>query len=366
MGYVCWTILQLISIFLTGAGKVDSKSTESMMKTFMGSVVSQTFVLMGLGLLFLSSGGLDLTEIQRELNTLNVPESSMAIVFLCLVVGFGYPMAVLPAHLTAPDSYQGSSYVGIGYLGTTLRVGSLVFLLRVLLSVFVAPQGSEGLLEVRAAPGWPMILGIISGGGMLVGASVSLKSRSLKRWLSLIVTLQTGVWLLGVLVLDQVGMAALFEACFWDCLALWIVCSAMAWLSSGSPPDSVEELANHFKGKFYEWVVLGLVFAFFLGIPPFPTAVARFSILSAAFRHEYYGLASLGALAWLVSWISFIRVFPVPYFRTQNSLISNDEPVTGTSYRRLLLGSSVILILMILLAPWVGKWTSSSVHSVLW
>ncbi len=193
--------LEILSIglyVLAGFDRSRDKSAESALKYFLlGSFASAIFIY-GVALVYGATGSTNLTSISYFLaqNVVLRPGLLYAGGAL-LLIGFAFKVAAVPFHLWSPDVYEGSPTPVTGVMASIVKVGAFAALLRVLISAL----GTQ--LDT-----WRPILFVLIVLTCVVGASVALVQRNVKRMLAYSSINQAGFMLLGVWSGSARGVAA--------------------------------------------------------------------------------------------------------------------------------------------------------------
>ncbi len=174
------------------------RSAEAALKYFLlGSFASAIFIY-GAALVYGATGSTNLTSISYFLgsNLLLRPGLLYAGGAL-LLVGFAFKVAAVPFHLWSPDVYEGAPTPVTGYMAAVVKVGAFAALVRVLISA----------LGTQLAT-WRPILWVLIVLTTIVGASLALVQRNVKRMLAYSSINHAGFILLGIWAGTARGSAA--------------------------------------------------------------------------------------------------------------------------------------------------------------
>jgi len=170
----------LASYGLVSLGKTRD-STEGAFKYLILSAVASSFILLGIALIFLTTGTTNIKEIASVSRL--VPKLSV-ILFLA---GFGLKSGLVPFHFWMPDAYTGAPAVLPALSsGVFVKVAGVYAMSRVFFNVIGFGYNISSLL---------VYLGIIS---ILVGALLALGQTRLKRLLAYSSISQVGYIFLGI------------------------------------------------------------------------------------------------------------------------------------------------------------------------
>jgi NADH-quinone oxidoreductase subunit N len=183
--------LEILSIglyVLVAFDRHRSKSSEAALKYFLLGGFASAIFIYGAALVYGATGSTNLTSISYFLgsNVLLRPGLLYAGGAL-LLVGFAFKIAAVPFHLWSPDVYEGAPTPVTGLMASIVKVGAFAALLRVIISAL----GTQ--LDT-----WRPILWILIVLTTVVGASVALVQRNVKRMLAYSSINHAGFILLGV------------------------------------------------------------------------------------------------------------------------------------------------------------------------
>ena len=111
--FVALECLSLCSYLLSGYTKKDVRSNEAVMKYLLMGGTSSSILAYGFSWLYGLSGGE--TQLQRIANGLVDTEmynsSGILIGLICVIVGIGFKLSLVPFHQWTPDVYEGVRFV---------------------------------------------------------------------------------------------------------------------------------------------------------------------------------------------------------------------------------------------------------------
>lgn len=111
--FVALECLSLCSYLLSGYTKKDVRSNEAVMKYLLMGGTSSSILAYGFSWLYGSSGGE--TQLQRIatglVNTEMYNSSGILIGLICIIVGIGFKLSLVPFHQWTPDVYEGVRFV---------------------------------------------------------------------------------------------------------------------------------------------------------------------------------------------------------------------------------------------------------------
>jgi multicomponent Na+:H+ antiporter subunit D len=156
-------------------------------------------ILIGIGLLYARTGALNLAQIGEALAG-HGSDTLVAVAMLLIVVGFLVKAAAVPVHFWLADAHAvAPTPVCVLFSGVMVELG-LYAVARIYWTVFAAPMGDH-----VAAVQWILVLlGTLTA---LVGAVMCFQQRHLKRLLAFSTVSHVGLFLMGLGLVTEVGLA---------------------------------------------------------------------------------------------------------------------------------------------------------------
>jgi len=308
--FVGLELMALSSYLLAGFFRYQTRSIEAAMKYFLTGAFASNFILFGMALLYGLSGSTNYRGIGDALRQGPVPSGPLAIAIVLILTGFAFKVGAVPFHNWAPDVYQGSPTPAAAFLSVGPKVAGFAAILR----FFVIILGNE-------TDTWVPMMIAISIATMLVGATMALLQKDLKRMLAFSSIGHVGYLFLAVVAIGQsgreLGMSAVLfylAAYAFMNMGAFGVLVFLANRNSGFG-DSLDEMAG--MGRRFPWA--GAIMALFMlsltGVPPTAGFVAKFYLFSAVVDAGFAWLAVVGALFSLVSAFFYLRVIVFMYMR---------------------------------------------------
>jgi NADH-quinone oxidoreductase subunit N len=197
--FVGLEILSIALYVMIAFNRRRYKSAESSLKYFLlGGFASSMFVY-GAALVYGATGTTNISSISYFLanNTLLHPGLLYAGGGLMLV-GLAFKCQAVPFHAWAPDVYEGAPTPVTGFHASIVWGGSFAALTRVMIS------GLGTQIDI-----WRPIIWVLAALSVVVGAGMSMRQRSIKRFLAYSSISHAGFLLLGVWSGDLRGTAAI-------------------------------------------------------------------------------------------------------------------------------------------------------------
>ncbi|MDQ6964214.1 MAG: NADH-quinone oxidoreductase subunit N, partial [Mariprofundales bacterium] len=106
--FIGFELASMSTYALAGFHKSNPKSVEAAMKYYIIGSVSTAILLFGLSLLYGTTGTTNIDQISAYIEANGLAGATGIAVLVFLITGFAFKMALVPFHMWAPDTYEGS------------------------------------------------------------------------------------------------------------------------------------------------------------------------------------------------------------------------------------------------------------------
>ena len=227
--------------------------------------VAGFLVLIGTGLLYGRTGALNLAQIGESLAG-GGADGLVVVAFVLVAGGFLVKAAVVPFHFWLADAYGvAPTPAGVVFAGGLSELG-LLGIARLYWTAFAGVPGAEG---VRIAL---LVLGAITA---LVGAVMAFEQRHMKRMLAFITVAHSGMILMGIALLEPLGLggAALYLIADGAAKGALFVCIGIVQHHTGNvDEDDIIGACRRLRYTGAAFILTGLALA---GLAPFGTALGK-------------------------------------------------------------------------------------------
>ncbi|MCR3883024.1 NADH-quinone oxidoreductase subunit N [Methanotrichaceae archaeon M04Ac] len=312
--------LASISTYAMAAFDKEKRNLEAAMKYFIFGSVSSAMMLFGFSILYGLTGSTRIAEVAASSMEMMGPATLVALLFV--VAGFGFKMALVPFHMWAPDTYEGSPTIVTAFLAAGSKKMGFVAAFKV---IFIA------LVALRLE--WFMAFAVLVAITMTLGNVVAIWQKSVKRMLAYSSVAYAGYIAIAFVVVGAVnnggfdlgvaqnGIAASLMLILGHAfsktgafIAVAVV-GYMALREGRNNPDDIE----HYAGLGRRAPITAfcmLVFLFSLsGIPPTAGFVGKFLVWGSAMDSGLVWLAVLFALNSALSLYYYLRVIMYMYMK---------------------------------------------------
>ena len=185
----------------------DAKSQESGVKYLILSAFSTAFLVFGLVFLYGGTGETSLAAIYARVSELMAADEAAALFYVALgtglaLVGLGFKVTVVPFHMYAPDVYEGAPTPVTAFLSVVVKAGAFAALLQILREA--VPNLALG--EGSAAASWQLALWLLAAATLILGNTVAIAQRNIKRMLAYSSIAHAGFILMAVSALGGTGI----------------------------------------------------------------------------------------------------------------------------------------------------------------
>ncbi len=315
--YISLEMVSIMSYLLSGYLKEEMRSNEASIKYVVFGAFSSGILLYGFSLLYGLTGSADIYEIQAALAAGTASPALMMLILIMVLVGFGYKIAAVPFHFWTPDVYEGAPAPITAFLSVAPKAAGFAIIIR-FFNVALSSAGNPNLeaWSTLENMNWQAVIGVLSILSMTVGNVIALQQSNVKRMLAYSSIAHAGYMLLGVVVADQTGIAAvLYYAAVYMLMNLGAFFVAIH-VKNAFDTEDIED----YKALGYRAPVLGVIMAIFMfsltGLPPTGGFVAKFYIFRSLIEYGdmYFWLALIGLINGVISLYYYMRVVKAMYF----------------------------------------------------
>ncbi|AVR46548.1 oxidoreductase [Christiangramia fulva] len=294
MFLVLGVLINSLGGFAMAAYPKTDKATEGAIKYFVYGSVTGAVMLFGLTYWV----GITGTTFIKDLTGITSQAFVLLIGFGGLITGLGYAASLFPFHFWTPDTFEGAPVSVAAFLSVTPKIGAFFALAQVM-------KDLPPLLD------WNLILGILAVLSMTFGNIVALWQKNMLRLMAYSTVAQAGYFLLGIVAINQSGLALSGLIIFSLAYAAMNIGAFAVIQRTGNNIIYFEGLAR--KRPFM--AVAMLVFLLSLvGIPPLAGFAGKFLLFGSAMDAGYTWLAVAAILNSVISLAVYLRIiFPMFY-----------------------------------------------------
>ena len=292
-----------ISAYALTAFIRDRNGAEAAFKYLMIGSLASTFILLGIALIYATTGTLNMAEIALKLKDVDPRITIVALILL--VTGFGIEAEMFPLNGWAPDAYsQAPTPVGAAFGGIVVKAG-VYALARMIYTIF----NFQGIFY------FILIAGIIT---LLIAEMSAIRQKQLKRMLAFSSIGQMGLVLIALgLATTRAVEGGLFQM-FNHAMIKPLLFLSAGYLVFYSGNKNIEDLDGMGRAK----PLPSFFFAFgafaIIGLPPLSGFWSKFIIVSEVIGQGFLAIATLVLIGSVIEAVYYLRVVGRLYFKTAN------------------------------------------------
>ena len=267
--------------------------------------IGACFYLLGIGYIYISTGSLNMADVQGILPDLYHSKVIVtAIAFL--LAGLAVKMALFPVHIWLPDAYTKAPSAVSALIAPLMTKISLYVMIRILFTVF-KPHLSIELLPILPILAWAGVVAIFG------GAIMALAQRDFKRMLCYIVVAEVGYIVGGVGLANTVAMKGAVLHILNDAVMTVGLFTVAGIIMHKTCSHNISD----FKGLFQRMPLTMSAFVVgalsIIGVPPTCGFFSKWYLIQGAIiaKHWAFVVALLGSS--LIKVVLFFRIIEIGY-----------------------------------------------------
>lgn len=310
--------LQALSFYILASFSRDSTfSSEAGLKYFIFGSITSCFFLLGISLIYATTGTLNLDQLT---NCLNFKKLNTIFTFAILFVLFTFlfKIAVFPFHFWSPDVYEGSPISSTLLFATCSKITIVYIVIKFILTIGNCFNNIDSVLKCA---------GVLS---ITVGSFLSLKQKRLKRFIIYSSIAQVGFIILGIGVhtFESISYAYFFIAVYsLSSILIWGYLIAIyknqsiinTFKSLGKKPIFISNLAEHSKFNIISTTSLALIFFSAAGVPPLSGFLSKILIILETVHSRNDFLAIFILIISSIPMFYYIRIIKINFFEPQKN-----------------------------------------------
>jgi multicomponent Na+:H+ antiporter subunit D len=311
--FVFLEISSLSSYVLIALGR-DRRALYAAYQYLIMGTIGATFIVVGVGLLYLKTGTLNLADIAERLGEERHTRGVLAALAF-LTVGISLKLALYPLHMWLPNAYAFAPSAVAALLAATATKVSLYVLLRFYFSVF-------GAAEVYGALPMEDILLALAVAAMFIASAAAIYQDNLKHLLAYSSVGQIGYITLGISLGTQTGLTGGIVHLFNHGItkgALFVLAGAIAFRLRSVRFDRMAGI-----GRAMPLTCAGIVLGGFslIGIPATAGFVTKWYLVLAAVELGAWWVAFVPVASSLLALTYMWRFVEVAYLRPPSAEVA--------------------------------------------
>ena len=319
--FVFLEISSLSSYALIAMGSQRKALTASFQYLIMGTI-GATFFLIGVGLLYMITGTLNLADLQTRIPQIQDSRPLLA-AFAFITVGLALKAALFPLHLWLPNAYAYAPSGVSAFMAATATKVSLYVLLRFTFTLFGA-EFAFGELPLH----WVLLVPAVI--AMFAGSFSAIFQRDIKRMLAYSSVAQIGYITLAIALASQAGVQAAMLHMFNHGLMKAALFCALGCIFYRIGSTRIEDMAG--LGRQMPWTFAAIVTGglSLLGAPLTAGFISKWFLVQAALEQSLWWLVVLIVASSMLAVVYVWRLVEALYFKkpTAGSENAREAPLS--------------------------------------
>ena len=308
--------------------------------------IGATFYLIGVGLLYMVTGTLNISDLASRLPEL-YGNTTVIAAFSFIMIGLALKFALFPLHLWLCNAYTYAPSFVSAFLAATATKASLYVLIRMLFTLF----GAEFSFQTMPLSLVFIVLALFA---MITGSLVAIFQTNIKRLLAYSSVAQIGYIVLGISLNSEMGLTAAVVHLFNHAIAkgaLFLVMGCVFYRLGGIRLNDFRGLGKHMPYTMAAFVVAGFSL---IGMPLTSGFISKWYLVSALLEKDMWLVLIPLIISSLMAIIYIWRVVEVAYFkeRPANAPMVKEAPLSLLVPCWVLAGANIVF--GIYTAPTVG------------
>ncbi|MEE4173696.1 MAG: monovalent cation/H+ antiporter subunit D family protein [Xanthomonadales bacterium] len=272
-----------LATYILVSGGPHRRALPAVFKYLITGTVGATFYLIGVGLLYMMTGTLNIEDMAARLGDVGASDL-LYIAIGFIAIGLALKAAIYPLHAWMPNAYTFAPHMVTVFIAACSTKVSLYVLLRMDYAVFQHNLPEQGLH-------FALILMPLASLGIVFGSLAAIFEQNIKRILALSSVAQLGYILLGASLVSAAGINASALHLFNHALAKGALFLAVACLGYRFAKLRLEDLRG--AGRLMPWTLTAFALAglSLIGIPGTAGFVSKWALILALMEQGALGVA---------------------------------------------------------------------------
>ncbi len=311
--YLGVEMLSLSSYVLAAFHRDSPRSAEAGLKYFVLGALASGLLLYGISLVYGFAG-------DTSYEVIAAAEPSLGLMFgmVLMITGLAFKVSAAPMHVWTPDVYEGAPSPVVAFFATAPKMASMVVFAIIMFTAF--PQAV-------AFDNWQLIIAIIAGASMLIGAFGALIQTNIKRLLGYSSIANMGYALVALAAGAAIGGAAMLVFMTAYVIAsLGLFGGVLSMRREGGMVEHIDELSGLIRRQ--PGLALALT-VLLISVAGFPLAFGFLGKLAVFEAGITAGLLPLIIILVISSVIAFGYYLRLVWIMWVNEPLEDFEPVDG-------------------------------------
>jgi multicomponent Na+:H+ antiporter subunit D len=332
--YVFLEISSLTGYALVAMGNRKKASFAGFRYLVIGTV-GATFILLGIGYLYIATGTLNMADIGARLPGLF--DSKLVITaFAFFTIGFSIKMGLFPLHTWLPDAYTYAPSAVTALMASTGSKAAIYGFIRILFTVFGAQVFLEQWVSV------PYFLIVVSSVAIMMGSILAIAQTNIKKMLAYSSVSQIGYIMLGVALMNQTalqgGLLHIFNHALMKC-TLFLSVGCIAYKTGITTIADLKGLGAKMPFAMAAFTIGALSM---IGVPLTVGFVSKWYLALGSLENGMWYLIPVILISSILMLVYFWRVIDNIYFKEAEQI---DKAITSDAPPSMLIPTLVVAAL---------------------
>lgn len=332
--------LSLSSYVLAAFHRDSARSSEAGLKYFVLGALASGMLLYGASLVYGFTGSTEYLAIAAA-----EPSLGMTFGMVLMIVGLAFKVSAAPMHIWTPDVYEGAPTPVGAFFASAPKMASMVVFANVMFTVFGDVMDQ-----------WQLILSIIAGLSMMIGALGGLTQTNFKRLIGYSSIANVGYALMAVAAGRELGAGPLLVfMTLYVIASLGLFAGVLAMRRKGGMVEGIHELGGLMRKRPWLAIALSILIFSIAGLPPFGGFFGKWEVLNAGIEAGLIPLAVILVLASVISLGYYLRLVKIMWFdQPTERFEAIDGSVSMTVILTALVSGIVFMFFIYKLSNWAG------------
>ncbi|MBC9129707.1 NADH-quinone oxidoreductase subunit N [Frischella sp. Ac13] len=315
--FIGMELLSIMIVGLVGYQYTQKYSLEAAIKYMVLSVISTSFLLMGIAFYYAATGELTFSGLSYQLSTLSSPSILLLLGVCLMLVGIGFKLSYVPFQLWLPDVYQGAPTCVCLLLNT---IGKIAIFCAVARLFLLAPIVNNETIRI--------IMTIMAFCSIIWGNVFSITQHKIKRLLAYSSIAHLGYLLIALIAVQYQVLALETIGVYLIGYMLANIC-VLGVISLESCSNAKEDHDNDVDlyGLFWRRPIIALAMGIGLlslaGLPLTVGFIGRFSLILLGVTAELWLLVGTVVIVSAFSLYFYLRLVIILFIKPDNMIKTN-------------------------------------------
>lgn len=339
--------LSLSSYVMAAFHRDSPRSAEAGLKYFVLGALASGMLLYGASLIYGFTGTTAYAGIAAA-----TPSIGAMFGMVLMIVGLAFKISAAPMHIWTPDVYEGAPTPVAAFFSAAPKMASVVVFANIMFVMF-----GDRIEQ------WQLIIAIIAGLSMVIGAFGALTQTNIKRLLGYSSIANIGYALIPVAAGAELGSRALLIfMTIYAISSLGLFAGVLAMRRKGGMVEGIEELGGIMRT--HPWLALALSVIVFsiAGLPPFGGFWGKLAVVEASVEAGLLPLAIILVGASVVSLGYYLRLIKIMWVDEPRNRF---EPIDSSVVLTVVLSAVVAGILFMIFIGQLTEWVDIAAAGLL-